>query len=176
MDNWLGEYINLISGLNRGAIAEAASVMYKSDLIIFCGNGGSYACASHMAGDILMNTKFSGNTLCIGDNGVSFSAVANDYSYEDVYLRELEKRMCSYKGKVVLVLLSTSGKSPNILNIGTNAKALGNVYIVSIVGAYTMDVDKFSDIVISMDSFDAGFIEAVYGFIGHLFVRLINCY
>lgn len=85
--------------------------------IFFCGNGGSFADAQHIVGELVVRFKydrkpFSSN--CLGSNPTILSAIANDYSYEDIFSRELE---ANCKKNDLLICLSTSGKSKNILNV-----------------------------------------------------------
>jgi D-sedoheptulose 7-phosphate isomerase len=173
MQKFLEEYINALNSINHKLVCDVAFMIKNCDLAVFCGNGGSYANATHMAGDLLMNSKMHGNTVAVGDNIVSFSATCNDFCYEDGFVREFDKRIGGTIGKVVVVLLSTSGKSPNILAAGRKAKEYGCL-VVSMVGSDSSYVNGFSDIVITVDNIDAGYVEAVHGFIGHMLVRLIN--
>jgi len=173
IDSYFSEITRLLKTIDREAVAKAAKLIAESDMTVFCGNGGSYANASHMAGDILMNTCIRGNTCAVGDNQVSFSACGNDISYDDVFAAELRKRLANFKGGTTVVLLSTSGRSRNIIKAAETADKLGFA-VVAVVGGYAKDIEKYSDVVISADGLNAGMLEAVHDIIGHVFVELIN--
>lgn len=97
--------------------------------IYFVGNGGSAATASHFANDLSVGTRatrrpFRAISLC--DNQAVITAVANDYGYEHVFVRQLE--VLSGAGDV-LVGLSASGNSPNLLSAFEYARANGIVTV-----------------------------------------------
>jgi len=172
--DWTLEYRDIILALDLLKIEELANHIESADLIVFCGNGGSYAIASHMAGDILINTPIKGNTITLGDNLTSFSAYSNDSSYEEAMALELLQRTESQVSKkVIVVLLSTSGSSKNIVRVAQEASSLG-FFVASITGKRPEILAPYSDLSISLESSDAGFIEAGYDFIGHLLVRTLN--
>lgn len=89
---------------------------------IFAGNGGSYADALHFSAEFsgkFINYKRKPlKSITLGSNGSSLTAISNDFGYKDVFSREIEPYL---KGEdYILVLLSTSGSSKNILNILNN--------------------------------------------------------
>ena len=91
--------------------------------IIFCGNGGSFADSQHLSAEFTSRFMFdraSLPSLALGTNSSSMSAIANDYGYEFVFSRELES--ISHENDVV-VAISTSGNSKNILNVVDECKA-----------------------------------------------------
>ena len=93
--------------------------------IFFIGNGGSAATASHMANDIGVGTRSKSKpfrALALTDNIASISAIANDYSYEEIFSKQLE--IFAQKGDL-LIAISASGNSPNILRGVERAKSLG---------------------------------------------------
>ncbi|MFE7076427.1 SIS domain-containing protein [Streptomyces sp. NPDC057620] len=84
--------------------------------IFTCGNGGSAATASHFALDLTKNTRLPGvppmRTLCLADQVPALTAWANDVGYEAVFSGQLAGL---YRPGDVLVAISTSGMSPNVL-------------------------------------------------------------
>ncbi|WP_130472121.1 D-sedoheptulose-7-phosphate isomerase [Candidatus Magnetaquicoccus inordinatus] len=97
--------------------------------IFFLGNGGSAATASHFANDIAIGTRsrekpFRAISLC--DNLAMITAIGNDYGYEQIFLRQLENQM--QEGDVV-VAISASGNSPNVLQAVEFANSRGNVTV-----------------------------------------------
>ncbi len=90
----------------------------KNKFFIFGGNGGSFADAMHFSSEItgrLKNKKRPPlKSFVLGSNESSLTAIANDYSYEEVFKRELNPFK---QNEFILILLSTSGKSKSILKI-----------------------------------------------------------
>ena len=110
----IGRFINtLMDARKRGAT-------------IFCiGNGGSAATASHFANDLSIGTNdyaLPFRALSLTDNVAVMSAIGNDFGYEDIFSRQL--RVLGHKGDV-LVAISASGNSPNLLKAFDAARSLG---------------------------------------------------
>lgn len=91
------------------------SISIQGGKIIFIGNGGSAAIASHMALDFSNAGKI--RAICFND-GPLLTCLANDYSYEKVFEKAIE--MYADKGDLVIAI-SSSGQSPNVLNAVTAA-------------------------------------------------------
>lgn len=91
----------------------------SGSLVFFIGNGGSAAIASHMTADFMKNGGM--NTYSLYDNAV-LTCMGNDYGYEYVFSRPLE---FLGKEKDLLVAISSSGNSPNIINAIHTAKSKG---------------------------------------------------
>ena len=94
--------------------------------IFICGNGGSWATATHMVADISKNTRLPGKNrmivLGLGDNISSLTAYANDEGYERVFA---EPAISLMKSGDVLIAISASGNSPNILQAVETAGNIG---------------------------------------------------
>jgi D-sedoheptulose 7-phosphate isomerase len=91
----------------------------RGNRVIFIGNGGSAAIASHMAIDYTKNKKIRAIAL---NDLAALTCVANDFGYEQVFAKQLEYH--ARKGDIV-VILSSSGKSPNILAAASVVRELG---------------------------------------------------
>ena len=94
--------------------------------IFICGNGGSWATASHMVCDFSKNTRMPDNNRMIviglGDNIPSLTAYANDEGYNRVFA---EPAISLMKPGDVLIAISASGNSPNVLEAVNAAKSIG---------------------------------------------------
>ena len=168
MQEWHEEFKQLIDSINLRQIQALASCMIAADQIFIAGNGGSYGNATHIAGDFLINSNLKADIYCLGDNHVAATCVSNDISYADVFKIEYQKRR---KGPSLIIALSTSGKSKNIINLSEAAYVKGDT-VISITGASPSESLKdYSLLNIRMDSTDAGFLEAAYDYIGHLLIR-----
>lgn len=89
----------------------------KQSWLFFIGNGGSSAIASHMTADYMKNGGM--NTYSLYDNAVT-TCMGNDYGYESIFSKPME--FLVRKGDLV-VAISSSGNSPNIINAIETAKA-----------------------------------------------------
>lgn len=101
--------------------------------IYICGNGGSGSTASHFQNDL--NNAFSTSygtmpAVCLADNIATLTAVSNDFSYDDVFLHQLKYLI---KENDVLITISVSGNSINVLKAAEYARDRGNT-VISMVG------------------------------------------
>jgi D-sedoheptulose 7-phosphate isomerase len=103
----------------RWAAATARSAHDSGHKLMFVGNGGSATTASHMATDYNKNGNL--RTLALNDSSM-LTCLGNDYSFADVFARQVEFH--ATRGDL-LVAISSSGKSPNILNATKAARRLG---------------------------------------------------
>src|SRR3982750_4545866 len=98
------------------AIAQAwVQALQQGGKILFIGNGGSAADAQHLAAELVVRLSYNRPgiaSLALTTDTSALTAIGNDYSYEHLFSRQVEA--LGVKGDV-LVGLSTSGKSPNIL-------------------------------------------------------------
>ncbi len=109
---------------NRAVEAIVAALTAGRPLLI-CGNGGSMADAQHIAGELvarfLLNRKGL-PVIALGSNAATLTAWANDVDYPSLFAREVEAFGCK---DAVLLGISTSGNSPNVLAAFAKAKAMG---------------------------------------------------
>lgn len=101
--------------------------------IYICGNGGSASTASHFQTDLNKAFSIVKGTMpvfCLADNVSTLTAIANDYSYDDVFVCQLKYLL---KGNDVLITISGSGNSDNVIKAAEYAKRKGNT-VISMVG------------------------------------------
>jgi D-sedoheptulose 7-phosphate isomerase len=107
-------------------VAEALLDAYRRGRkAVFCGNGGSAADAEHLAGEFLgryLRERRSLPAIALAANPSTMTAIANDYGYAEVFSRQLEG--IARDGDVV-VALSTSGRSENVVHAVDRARELG---------------------------------------------------
>ncbi len=93
--------------------------------LLVCGNGGSASDAMHIAGELVarfLKERKGLNCICLSSNPAMITAWANDYNYDSVFARQVE----AYgQGGGVLIAISTSGKSKNVMQAAQKAKAMG---------------------------------------------------
>ena len=97
----------------------------KGGKVIFCGSGGSFADGQHLSAEFTSRYLFDRPALAsiaLGTNNSGISAMGNDYGYENIFSRELE---AIAKPDDVLICITTSGNSPNIVKAVDVAKQMG---------------------------------------------------
>lgn len=123
----------------------------KSQQVIFAGNGGSHAIATHMACDygkgLKRHFREKIKVSSLGSNNALSSAIANDFGYENLFSAELE--MIGGPGDI-LVAISSSGNSPNIINAIKKSKEM-SIYSIGLSGFDGGDLKKLSDTSIHID-------------------------
>ncbi|MFI5908034.1 SIS domain-containing protein [Dactylosporangium sp. NPDC051541] len=102
-----------------------ASVLGDGGRLLVCGNGGSAAQAQHLAAELTGRLReeripLSAIALCADSSAVT--AIANDYGYEEVFARQV---LAHGRSGDVLIAMSTSGRSPNVLAAVTAARGAG---------------------------------------------------
>ncbi len=139
--------------------------------ILFCGNGGSAADAQHIAAELSGRFYFDREPLdaeALHVNTSYLTAVANDYSYDEVY-----SRMVRAKGKAgdVLVGISTSGNSSNVIKAMEQAKKQGMI-VIALTGEKGGRMRDVSDYLINIPSNDTPRIQECHIMIGHILCEL----
>jgi D-sedoheptulose 7-phosphate isomerase len=145
----------------------------NNNRIYFCGNGGSAADAQHLA------AEFSGRFYTDRDalpaealhcNTSYMTAVANDYSYDVIYSRLIKG--IAHKGDV-LIGLSTSGNSKNIIKAFETAKEKG-VITVALTGDSGGQMKSLSDYLLNVPSKDTPRIQESHILLGHIICQLVE--
>lgn len=104
---------------------DVAAALKAGNKILFCGNGGSACDAMHIAGEFVgrfVNDRKALAAIALTADVGIITAVANDYGYDEVFARQVAA--LGNKGDI-LVVLTTSGKSPNVLKAIDVAKEKG---------------------------------------------------
>ena len=147
---------------------------YKSGgKVLFCGNGGSAADAQHLAAELSGRFYYDRAPLsaeAIHVNTSYITAVANDYSFDEVYARYVTS--CGKTGDV-LIAISTSGNSENILRAITTAKKLG-MYTVVLTGSTGGKMKEVADLLINVPSTDTPRIQETHILIGHIICDIVE--
>ncbi|MCQ2253401.1 MAG: D-sedoheptulose 7-phosphate isomerase [Bacteroidales bacterium] len=162
---------------NLGKISEAASIMAQSirdgHKIISCGNGGSMSDASHFAEEL--TGRYRGDRRPIPAIAISdaphISCTANDYGYEAIFSRFVEALGCNGD---VLLAISTSGNSKNVLNAVEVAKSKG-IKVVALTGKTGGRLADVADVEIRVPhNGEADRIQEIHIKIIHIFIYLIE--
>lgn len=158
-------------------ISEAAALCVKAfrdgKKVLFCGNGGSAADAQHIAAELSGRFYTDRPPLyaeALHVNTSYMTAVANDYSFDVVYSRMIEG--CGRPGDI-LVAISTSGNSPNILLAAGAAKKAG-MHVIGMTGQSGGKLKDECDILLNMPSRDTPRIQESHILTGHIICQLIE--
>lgn len=141
--------------------------------VYFCGNGGSAADAQHLAAELSGRFYFDRQPLssdALHCNTSFLTAVANDYSFDIIYSRLISG--IGRKGDV-LVGLSTSGNSKNIIKAFEKCKEMG-IYTIGLTGETGGEMKKLADTCICVPSTDTPRIQESHITIGHIICEIIE--
>lgn len=155
-------------------VAEAMTVAFKNGKkVLFCGNGGSAADAQHLAAEFSGRFYYDRPPLyseALHVNSSYVTAVGNDYSYDVIY-----SRMIQAMGREgdVLVGISTSGNSPNVVKALEVANELGMITIAMTgeTGGKMKDVSKF---LLNIPSKDTPRIQECHILLGHILCEIVE--
>ena len=154
-------------------VEKIATAFKNGNKVLFCGNGGSAADAQHLAAEFSGRFYTDREALpseALHVNTSYLTAVANDYSYDVVYSRMIQG--IGKKGDV-LVGLSTSGNSGNIIKAFETAREKGMVTI-GFTGATGGKMKAYSDYLINVPSTDTPRIQESHILLGHIICQLVE--
>jgi D-sedoheptulose 7-phosphate isomerase len=147
-------------------VADIQTAFNNGGKFIIAGNGGSFSDAMHIAAEFVCRFKLERNALpaiALGTNMSSSTAISNDFSYNDIFLREFQA--IANKDDVLLVI-STSGNSENILRLTEYARNFG----VKIYGMTGRKGGKLAEMctTINIPSDDVPRIQEMHITLGHM--------
>jgi D-sedoheptulose 7-phosphate isomerase len=145
----------------------------KGNKMLLCGNGGSAADAQHIASELSGQFYHKRDPLhaeALHVNSSYMTAVANDYGYENTYQRIVQ---ASGKEGDVLIGISTSGNSKNVIKAFIEAKKIGMV-CVGFTGEGGGEMNNICDILLKVPSIDIARIQEAHILIGHTICQLIE--
>jgi D-sedoheptulose 7-phosphate isomerase len=151
----------------------AAAALQAGGKLIFFGNGGSAADAQHLAAELVVRLRDDRPglaALALTTNTSILTAASNDYGFDHVFSRQIESLASS---KDVVVVLSTSGNSPNILKGAEAARARG-AYVVGWTGETGGKLATKVDLLLNVPSSDPQRIQECHITIGHIVCALIE--
>ena len=162
----------LLKGIELTAAACIQSLK-QDGKILLCGNGGSAADAQHISAELtgrFLRDRRALYAEALHVNTSALTAIANDYGYEHIFERQVEAM--GRKGDV-LIGLSTSGNSSNVLLAMHKARTQGMVTI-GMTGAQGGKLEALSDILLRVPSSDTARIQEVHLLIGHILCGMIE--
>jgi D-sedoheptulose 7-phosphate isomerase len=157
-----------------GQFAEkSAGALLRGGKIVFFGNGGSAADALHLAAELVVRLRSDRRglaALALTTNPSVLTAAGNDYGFERIFSRQIESLVAAQD---VLVALSTSGASPNIVRGMEAGKARG-AYLVALTGETGGALAGKVNLLLNVPSQDPQRIQEAHITIGHIACALIE--
>lgn len=155
------------------AVNEIVEAFIRGNRVYFCGNGGSAADAQHLAAEFSGRFYYDRPPLdaeALHVNTSYLTAVGNDYSFDEIYARLIKGK--GMKGDI-LVALSTSGNSKNILRAIAEAHRIG-MTVVGFTGITGGLMKESCDILINVPSSDTPRIQEAHITIGHIVCEIVE--
>jgi D-sedoheptulose 7-phosphate isomerase len=162
----------LIGRITQFAEKSAAALRARGKIVFF-GNGGSAADAQHLAAELVVRLRMERPglaALALTTNPSVLTAAGNDYGFERIFSRQIESLVAEND---ILVALSTSGNSPNILR-GAEAGRARGAYLVAFTGETGGKLASKIDLLLNVPSQDAQRIQECHITIGHIACSLIE--
>lgn len=153
----------------------AADCLNQGGKLLFCGNGGSAAECQHLATEFVVRLSAHRERKALAAVAMTtdtslLTACANDYGFDHVFARQVEALL---RAGDVLFMLSTSGRSNNLLLAAEAAGRLGGVR-VAFLGQTHSPLDAHSDYVLHVPSASGQRVQEAHLLFGHLLVELIE--
>jgi len=152
---------------------KCAEALRAGGKLVFFGNGGSAADAIHLAAELVVRLKINRKglaALALTTNPSVLTAAGNDMGFDQIFSRQIESLVSQHD---VLVAISTSGKSPNVV-LGVEAGRARGAYVVALTGDTGGLLSNKVDLLLNIPSSDAQRIQESHITIGHIACGLIE--
>jgi D-sedoheptulose 7-phosphate isomerase len=163
---------DLIARINK-VVSACVAALNRGNKILFAGNGGSAADCQHLAGELVSRFHYDRPGLpgvALTTDTSILTAIGNDYGYERVFARQIE---ASGLPGDILFAISTSGRSPNILEAIRSARQKKMV-IVGMTGGNGGDLAGMCDYCLTTPSDSTPKIQEGHILMGHIICQLIE--
>ena len=168
--------INSVSNCKKdfdGAVEVVIQTLNGGGKVFFAGNGGSASDAQHLAAEFV--GRFAQNrhalpAICLNTDTSVITALANDYGYETIFSRQLEA--LGNSGDVI-ILISTSGESKNLIHASLTAKNLG-VRTIAFVGSANSRLAESAEVVLAIGEHETCHIQEAHITIGQALCSAIE--
>ena len=171
------ETVQSLSGETLDDIEKAGQmiceVLTSGHKILLCGNGGSAADAQHIAAELVGTYEMkrrSWPAIALTTDTSALTAVSNDFGYEHVFERQVEGLA---RPGDLLIAISTSGKSPNVVCAARKARGIG-CRVVALTGASAGPLSAVSDVTVGVPSSRTSRVQEAHITIGHLWCEMVD--
>ena len=140
--------------------------LLQNKTIFWCGNGGSAAESSHLSTELIGRFKINRmplNSISLNADTIAITCIANDFGFQEIFARQLEG--LAKRGDLLLVL-STSGDSENIIRVLEKGRTLG-VHTIALLGNGGGRANSLADYSIVVNSSDTARIQELHLLLGH---------
>lgn len=166
--------INLSNEVNF-CITKIYKTLKNGGKVFLCGNGGSAADAQHLSAEFLIRLRPNVNrkpypVISLAQDTSTITACGNDLGFEKIFERNLEALASK---KDLLIAISTSGKSKNIINVLKNAKKR-KIYSICFLGNKGGQAKKYSNYNLIVPSFNTARIQEIHIFLGHFIFEKVE--
>ena len=149
--------------------------LQKKGKVLICGNGGSAADAQHLAAEFLIRLRPNVNrppypVMSLAMDTSTLTACGNDIGFEKIFARNLE---AFGKENDLLLVISTSGKSKNIINVLKAAKKT-KIKSIAFLGSGGGPAKKLSDYSLVVPSYNTARIQECHIFLGHFIFEQVE--
>ena len=164
--------------IDEKQIHQASALIKKSlsesNTIFWCGNGGSASQANHLSAELIggmyKDKKSPFKSVCLNVDTAFITAWSNDDSFDNIFLRQLESLAQSGD---ILIALSTSGNSKNIIN-AVQYCSENDIKIISLTGFDGGLLTDYSDININIPINNTQRIQEMHILIGHIICDIVE--
>jgi len=178
VNNYIEELKLTLDQLSGEVIEEVLEILHAARLenrqVFILGNGGSASTASHFVCDLGKNTRVPGipnfRVMGLTDNMALFSALANDEGYEQVFAQQLGNYL---QPDDVVIGISTSGNSPNVINAIRFANSLG-ACTIGFTGFSSGELGDLVDIDLHVSSHSIEHVEDIHLVLEHLITKSLR--
>lgn len=171
------EAINALLQSRLGEIEQSGLLICETlkagSKILLCGNGGSAADAQHIAAELVgryERHRRSFPAIALTTDTSALTAISNDYGYEEVFARQVQGLAAPGD---LLIAISTSGKSPNIIKAAEQARALG-CRTVALAGCSGEPLASHCDLAVIVPSDRTSRVQEAHITIGHLWCEMVD--
>jgi D-sedoheptulose 7-phosphate isomerase len=176
----LQEHLEAIQALLESSLGEIelagaliTATLNQGGKILLCGNGGSAADSQHIAAELVGRYELHRRAwpaIALTTDTSALTALSNDYGYEDVFARQVEALA---KPGDLLLALSTSGTSANVIKAAETARRLG-CKVIALTGAGAEPLASLCDLAVVVPSMRTSRVQEAHITIGHLWCELID--
>jgi phosphoheptose isomerase len=177
-DEYIQEFARAANSVDTAALERAAVILIdaytRGSSVFSCGNGGSAAIANHLQCDhlkgIRTTTDITPRVVSLSSSVELLTAIANDMAFEDVFAYQLQSQ--SSAGDV-LIAISSSGRSPNIVQALTYARE-NDMKTIALTGFDGGGANALADVSIHVNAANYGIVEDMHQAIMHALAQYIR--
>jgi D-sedoheptulose 7-phosphate isomerase len=159
----------------KTAAAWVAAAMRKGNILMTCGNGGSAADSQHIATEFVVRLTSESRrgplpALALTTDTSTLTAASNDFGFEKVFARQIE---ALGRPGDILIAISTSGRSPNVIEAARAAHDRG-IKVIAFLGSEKRDLGEQADLCVCIPRDDSQRVQEGHITAGHLLVSLVE--